>query len=127
MGLVIMQDEKFVFANHWAAKIFGYSREEFLSFQLQDILELLHPEDREKIIEVSKKRLNGEDQPNGTRFRVRQKDGNIIEVLTFVKSHNLPQQACTASILYQPEYPMKQYLCPYPGFTIHLIFLLQTL
>jgi len=86
MGLVILQDEKFVFANQWAARIFGYSREEFLSFKLQDIVGLLHPEDRERVIEISKKRLNGEDQPDGTRFRVIQKNGSIIEVLTFVKA-----------------------------------------
>lgn len=86
MGLVIMQDEKFVFANHWAAKIFGYTREEFLSFRIQDIIGLLHPEDREHIVEISRRRLNGEDEPQGTRFRVMQKNGNIIEVLTFVKA-----------------------------------------
>jgi PAS domain S-box-containing protein len=75
MGLTIMQNERFVFVNQQAQKIFGYSREEFLSFDLNQIVDLVHPEDRTNVVTMSQ----------GTRIRVKRKDGTYAQVISHVK------------------------------------------
>jgi len=70
MGLTIMQDDRFVFANNRTAEIFGYPLEEFLSFTGADIINLFHPEDRSKLSAISQARLNGNELPQSTRLRI---------------------------------------------------------
>jgi hypothetical protein len=85
MGLTIMQNERFVFVNQQAQKIFGYTREEFLAFNLDQIVELVHPDDRTKVISLSEDRLKGDELPQGTRIRVKRKDGTYTQVISHVK------------------------------------------
>ncbi len=68
MGLTIMQENKFVFANTRAAEIFGYPQEVFLSFSLENIIDIIHPEDQGKVHFLLKPGLNGYE---GTKHRVR--------------------------------------------------------
>lgn len=75
MGLTIMQDEKFVFANQRTAEIFGFSLDEFLGLTIKDIIGLLHPEDQQKVIDLSRDRPDGKDLPKGTKVRIKRKDG----------------------------------------------------
>jgi PAS domain S-box-containing protein len=85
MGLTIMQDEKFVFANNRTAEIFGYPLDEFLSFGSDDILNLLHPEDRIKKIALSQARLNGDEIPQNTRIRIFTREKELKHIETHVK------------------------------------------
>ncbi len=85
MGLTIMQDEKFVFANQRTAEIFGYPLEEFLSFAISDIVNLLHPDDRMKVIALSQSRLSGNEQPQNTRIRIVTRDKQLKHIETHVK------------------------------------------
>ncbi len=85
LGLTIMQDEKFVFANKRTAEIFGYPLEDFLSFSIIDILNLLHPEDQVKVIAQSQSRLKGEVFPQNNRIRVFIRDKQMKHVETHVK------------------------------------------
>jgi PAS domain S-box-containing protein len=86
MGLTIMQDEKFVFANKRTAEIFGYPLEEFLSFASADILNLFHPEDRMKVIALSQARLNGDKVPQNSRIRIFTRDNRLKYIETHVKA-----------------------------------------
>jgi len=86
MGLTIMQDEKFVFANNRTAEIFGYPLEEFLSFSCTDIFKLLHPDDQDKLNSLSKARLNGDSLPQKTRIRLFTLNKKMKHVETHVKS-----------------------------------------
>ncbi|MCK9421112.1 MAG: response regulator [Bacteroidales bacterium] len=58
IGLTIMQDEKFVFANHRAAEIFGCQLDEFLTFSKQDIIHFIYPEDQNKALSAYSLLLN---------------------------------------------------------------------
>ena len=68
MGLTIMQGNKFVFVNTRTAEIFGYPLEVFLSFTINDIIGLVHPDDQKKILFLMQESLNGEE---GTKHRIR--------------------------------------------------------
>jgi PAS domain S-box-containing protein len=86
MGLTIMQDEQFVFANRRTAEIFGFSLEDFLCLTIRDIVDLLHPDDQQKVIMLSQERLPGNDFPQGTLVRIFRKDGNLRWLETSVKT-----------------------------------------
>ena len=86
MGLTIMQDERFVFANIRTAEIFGYTLDEFLTFSIHDIIGLLHPEDQQKVLTLSQDRLNGRIIPRGIQIRIINKEGNICWLETRVKT-----------------------------------------
>lgn len=86
MGLTIMQDEQFVFANRRTAEIFGFSLEDFLCLTIRDIVNLLHPDDQQKVIMLSQERLPGNDFPQGTLVRIFRKDGNLRWLETSVKT-----------------------------------------
>lgn len=86
MGLTIMQNEKFVFANNRTAEIFGYSLEEFLLFSLRDIFGLLHPDDQELVITQSQIRLDGGEFPQNPRIRIFTRDKQLKYLETHVKA-----------------------------------------
>jgi PAS domain S-box-containing protein len=86
IGLTIMQDEKFVFANNRTAEIFGYSLEEFKTLSIHQIMRLLHPDDQAKAISFSQARLNGEHVEPQTQLRVYRRDGSLRYLETFVKT-----------------------------------------
>ena len=68
MGLTIMQNNKFVFVNARTAEIFGHPADLFFSFSGHDLVDRIHPEDREKVSFLLQENLNGED---GVKRRVR--------------------------------------------------------
>lgn len=70
MGLTIMQDDRLVFTNKRTAEIFGYPPEELFSFSGSDIINLLHPEDKDKLLALSHSRINGNALPQNTRIRI---------------------------------------------------------
>jgi len=55
-GIFIEQNGRIAFANERFANIYGYSKEELAGM---DVLDLVHPEDRRLIREITKKRLSG--------------------------------------------------------------------
>jgi DNA-binding NarL/FixJ family response regulator len=70
MGLTLMQDEKFVFSNNRAAEIFDYPLDQFLKMTCTNLIDLLHPDDRMKVVCLS---LPGEDSfklPGLSRIRI---------------------------------------------------------
>jgi PAS domain S-box-containing protein len=75
-GMTIMQDNKFVFVNNRTAEIFGYPPEMFLSFSVGEILDLIHPEDRQKVLFLTQAHLNGEERGKH-RFRIFTKDNEL--------------------------------------------------
>ena len=72
-AIVVAQDGMRKFFNRKALELTGYTKEEFGS---QPFVEFIHPDDRYKIIERHRKRLNGEDPVNIYSFRIIDKAGN---------------------------------------------------
>jgi PAS domain S-box-containing protein len=71
-GIVLVQNKRFVFANPRACEISGYSAEELLSIEFPDVV---HPDDREKVIDRHRRRLAGEVVEARYDFRTLHRDG----------------------------------------------------
>lgn len=78
VGVYIVQDGKFVYANPHMADIFGYTLDEFVN-KLGPV-DVIHPEDFPHIHEKSKKRLIGEILREYYQFRGIKKGGEVIYV-----------------------------------------------
>ncbi len=73
-AIIIAQDGQFRFANPAAARITGYTLDEFLSLRYED---LLHPDDRDLVINHNRRRIEGKDVPELYAFRIIDKNGEI--------------------------------------------------
>ncbi len=89
-GMIVIQDGKFTFANPALFNLLGYSAEEVLG---HDFLPFVYEEDRHLIQSNYARRLQGEDVPPKTDFRVRHISGKPIWVqisTTMVEWGGLP-------------------------------------
>jgi len=78
VGVYIVRDERFEYANARLAEVFGYSETELL--ELPSIYELVHPGDREAVAEHYRQRVQGRSDGVPFEFRGRRKDGRAITV-----------------------------------------------
>ncbi len=76
-AIFIAQDEVLKFANPKAEKMTGYSAEELAKFPFVDII---HPEDRDMVLERHLKRLKREEIPNIYSFRMLDRSGEELSV-----------------------------------------------
>lgn len=74
MAILLYQNDKWVYANPAATTMSGYSEEEILSMNFWDVV---HPDDRPKVIEMGKKRQAGFAEEKQYEFRIIRKDGEI--------------------------------------------------
>jgi PAS domain S-box-containing protein len=72
VGIVVVQDGFFKFANPQFAHISGYSQEELTTRPFSDFI---HPDDREMTAEYHIKRLKGEEVPEIYLFKIISNDG----------------------------------------------------
>ncbi|MBO8182536.1 MAG: PAS domain S-box protein [Archaeoglobus sp.] len=73
-AIYILKDNRLVLVNDMASKITGYTKEELYSM---NPFELIHPEDRQRLIESGKRRIRGEKVPESFDARIITKDGRI--------------------------------------------------
>jgi len=76
-GIVLIQKNKVVFANPAMEKISGYSREELQAFTPEQVRDVVHPEDRNRVWENMQRRMKGEEVPSSYEFRFLHKNGGI--------------------------------------------------
>jgi PAS domain S-box-containing protein len=76
-AIFIAQDEVLKFANLKAEKMTGYSVEELTKIPFVDII---HPEDRDMVLERHMKRLKGEEIPSIYSFRILNRSGEELSV-----------------------------------------------
>jgi PAS domain S-box-containing protein len=72
-GIYVLQDGKFQFVNHHAARYWGFNREELLGMSA---MALVHPEDRARVRESALRMIKGEIS-SSYEFRTIAKDGGI--------------------------------------------------
>jgi len=87
VGIYIIQDEHYVYANPKFAEIFGYTLDEVLA--LDDWLELVALSDRTLVAERVRQRLGGQTQVARYAFHGLCKDGTIIDVEVYGSVTNL--------------------------------------
>lgn len=78
IGIYIFQDGRIIFANNQFARIFGYSREEVTGLES---LNLVHPDDRARVIDIRDKRLKKLRVPMEYEIRGLKKNGEVIRIL----------------------------------------------
>jgi len=71
-GIYVYRGDRFLFFNDRVCEITGYSREELRDI---DIWELVHPDDREKLWDIARRRERGEEAPDTYEARLITKDG----------------------------------------------------
>lgn len=92
-GLAIMEDFRIVFANQALADFTGYTVEELLSLPPEALQEAVHPEDRELVWGLFRKRLGDEPAPSRYECRVIAKDGTLVWLEVFgsrIEYHGRP-------------------------------------
>ncbi|MFX1311383.1 MAG: PAS domain S-box protein [Promethearchaeota archaeon] len=89
IGILVIQDGVFKYFNDKFLEICGYSAEEVLSWVPNEFVKIIHPEDREFVIEQVRKKVAGDsDIFNQDQFRIIRKDEEIIIVEIFSKTIN---------------------------------------
>jgi len=95
-AIVIVQDGYMKFANSWAIKITGYSRDEILTIP---IVKMVHPDDRKMITDFYAKRMKGEDAPPVYSFRFLKKDKSTVWVETHAVRTEWENKAAALNII----------------------------
>ncbi len=97
-GLFIFQNQRFVFANPYTTTITGYTVDELLALSAQEILALIHPEDRPWVEERIRSHMLGHIPTPRYEYRIICKDGQIrwIEVfVALIEYHGAPASHVT--------------------------------
>jgi len=76
-AIFIAQDGMLKFGNRKAEKMTGYSGEELARIPIVD---LIHPEDRNMVLEKHLKRLKGEETPGSYIFKLLNRSGEVLTV-----------------------------------------------
>jgi two-component system cell cycle sensor histidine kinase/response regulator CckA len=76
-GLIILQDERIVFANPALCEISGYSQDQLKALSPEDVRNIVHPDDQEEVWGRVRDRLAGEAVPPRNEFRAIRKDGTL--------------------------------------------------
>jgi PAS domain S-box-containing protein len=86
-GVLVEDDEKIRYMNAAYAKLYGAeSADELLGEHLSN---LAAPEDLERLLEYGRRRSRGESAPTQYEFRIRRKDGTLVEVEGTVSNFHL--------------------------------------
>ena len=70
LGLAVIQDRKLIYSNNALADITGHTREELSSFSSDNFISLVHPEDRNLVLETVINGLARMQFPLHQEFRV---------------------------------------------------------
>ena len=73
-GIIIIQDGKVVYANPEILRLMGYTLKEALS---ADVWQVIHPDDRERVLDCYRRRMSGQDSPEQYEVRVITKSGKV--------------------------------------------------
>ncbi len=90
-GITIVRDLKIVYTNAALKKIFGYSDEDALVGK--SIETIIAPEDRERVIERSRSRIEGKNVPNRYEYKAVRKNGTLFDaevVVTLIEFKGMP-------------------------------------
>ncbi len=87
MGIAILQDDLIKYVNERLTYLLGYSVEEMINWQPGEFVKVIHPEDRELVMEQVRKKQIGE--PNiiiHYQYRLIKKNGEILWVENYSKT-----------------------------------------
>ncbi len=86
LGVILMQDDRIVFANSACARMTGYTVEKILSLPPEKVKELVYPDDRKSALSRHQNRIKGKFELRSYELRIKKKDGSVYWVQTFSSS-----------------------------------------
>ncbi len=92
VGFIVLKGLKFRFVNDYVAKVTGFSREELMSMNEEQVRDLIHADDRERILNHLQEIWSGAPVQRKNIYRSYKRDGSIIWI-----------QAYTSTILFEGE------------------------
>jgi PAS domain S-box-containing protein len=99
-GILVLQDNRIVIANHAAADIVGCSPDELLALSPEQVRDLVHPDDQALVWGRFRERLTGKAVPPRYEYRAVRKDGSVIWVEMFANLvEHLGQPAIQGAII----------------------------
>ena len=81
-GMAILQNGRTIFANNALVELSGYSAQELLSFSPEQVVDLVHEDDRARVVSEMSARLAGVSAPQKQTFRFLRKGGIVRWVET---------------------------------------------
>lgn len=78
IGVYIVLKGQMVYVNQGLEKISGYTEKELLN--MPDFLEVVHPEEQDRIRKIYSARMSGKEAPNHYTFRALRKDGSVRHI-----------------------------------------------
>ena len=94
MSIYIIQDGLFKYRNQRATDVSGYSREDIKDWKPYEYAKILHPEDRELVLNQSRKKQEGDpDVINRYKYRIIKKSGEVAWLDNFSKTINYKGRA----------------------------------
>lgn len=100
-GVIIHQDGKIKFAGG-KCEALGYSPSEL---EGKNILDLIVPEDKERVTEITRKRMEGKDISPIQRYGVVSKDGNVREIEASTSTIEYEGRPASLSVVRYPAKP----------------------
>ena len=89
MSIYIIQDGILMYRNQRATDVSGYNREDIKDWSPYEYAKLIHPDDREFVLEQSRKKQEGDtDVINRHQYRLIKKSGEIVWIDNFSKTIN---------------------------------------
>jgi len=89
MSIYIIQDGIFKYRNQRATDVSGYSEEDIKDWSPYEFAKVIHPEDREKVLEQSRKKQEGDlNVVNRYKYRIIKKSGEVAWIDNFSKTIN---------------------------------------
>ena len=89
MSIYIIQDGIFKYRNQRATDVSGYSREDIKDWKPYEYAKVIHPEDRELVLNQSRKKQEGDpDVIKRYKYRIIKKSGEVAWIDNFSKTIN---------------------------------------
>lgn len=103
-AIFVTQDEVIKFANQRTEDMAGYGKEELGKIPFPD---LIHPEDRDMVLDRHRKRLSGEELPSSYSFRIVNKTGQELSTQLHTVLINWDKRPATLNFLRDITYYRK--------------------
>ena len=83
-GVTIVRDLKILYANAALKEMFGFDEDD--TIRDKHIETIIAPEDRERVVERSKNRIEGKNVPNRYEYKAMRKDGTLFDAEVVVST-----------------------------------------
>ena len=96
-GIAITENESIIYVNDMLCKMYGYTKDEVLNFS--SFIDILVPEERERLVERLSQRINGTDDVDTGETIVLRKDGRRVHIEYSIKKMRMDDRIQFLSVI----------------------------